>query len=62
VHIEAGDVDALVAAALQYGDVAAGGDPQLWALLLEFLAQQPAADVQHVVSEVTTVWSLVVRG
>ncbi|KAF8068385.1 VPS11 [Scenedesmus sp. PABB004] len=41
VHMAAGDVDALIAACGQYGDPAAGGDPQLWAEALEYLVSRP---------------------
>jgi hypothetical protein len=41
--MEAGDINALIAACIRYGDAAAGGDPQLWAEALQYLCAQPGA-------------------
>ncbi len=45
--MSAGDHASLLAAVLKYGDVSRGGDPQLWVLLLEYLAQQTTTDVEQ---------------
>ncbi len=52
VHMASRDHTALLAAVLKYGDVSRGGDPQLWVLLLEYLAQQTTDDVEQRVSKI----------
>jgi hypothetical protein len=51
VYMAAQDYDALIAACVQYGDAASGGDPQLWAEALDYLVAQPG-DCSVAISEV----------
>lgn len=51
LHMQAGDYGSLIAACVQYGDAAAGGDPQLWAEALEFFCSQPG-DCSSAISQV----------
>ncbi|GAX83865.1 hypothetical protein CEUSTIGMA_g11290.t1 [Chlamydomonas eustigma] len=41
VHMETGDHAALIAATVRYGDASRGGDPQLWAEILDYFVRQP---------------------
>eukprot|EP00775_Hariotina_reticulata_P008195 gene8195-8386_t len=51
VYMAAQDYDALIAACVQYGDAASGGDPQLWAEALDYLVGQPG-ECSAAISEV----------
>eukprot|EP00879_Flechtneria_rotunda_P007092 GHRR01007444.1.p1 GENE.GHRR01007444.1~~GHRR01007444.1.p1 ORF type:complete len:921 (+),score=350.13 GHRR01007444.1:614-3376(+) len=51
VHMAAQDYEGLIAACIQYGDAASGGEPQLWADALEYLCKQPG-DCSEPVSQV----------
>ncbi|KAG2487093.1 hypothetical protein HYH03_014337 [Edaphochlamys debaryana] len=57
VYMSAADYEGLISAVLKYGDAARGGDPVLWAQVLEYFVQQhdrdpPASDCSAQISRV----------
>ena len=46
VYMAAGDHAGLIAAVSRYGDVARGGDPQLWAEVLQYFVEQPGSSCE----------------
>ena len=48
VYMSDGDHLGLISATIKYGDAAKGGDPQLWAEVLEYFVMQPGNCTEQV--------------